>query len=198
MTKKKKSKNELSNEKRHAIHSENGRLLLKRPTSEELHKKTLNERMGGYSHMVFMSKDAEKQFNEASEDVKKSIFNLLRESAEEATKKITMESLIECVKELQDRVLELEAKRAEHDKDLCECCKEKADRVHLMVHLLLPILNSDHPIVGHAAMSMLLASKAQDAKISKEAFLQKMSAQWDELIAADPNNSDDDDEGDDE
>lgn len=185
MTKKKKSKNELSNEKRHESHRM-GAILLNRVPSGFM-----------FDKMVFMSKDAEKQFNEASEPVKKSIFNMLKESAEEATKKITMESLIECVKELQDRVLELESQRADHDKELCECCKAKADRVHLMVHLLLPILNSDHPIVGHAAMSMLLASKAQDAGINKEAFLKKLGDQWDELIAADPNNSDDD-EGDDE
>ena len=168
-----------------------GRILLKRPSAEELSKKTLDERIG-YGHMVFMSKDAEKQFNEASEPVKKSIFNLLRESAEEVTKKITMESLVECVKELQERVLELEGKKEEDE--TCECCKGKNDRVHLMVHLLLPILNSDHPIIGHKAMSMLLATQSRDVGIKKDVFLKRLEKVWDALIEADPNNKDEEDD----
>jgi hypothetical protein len=162
-----------------------GRILLNRsiydaPVSEKL---------------VFFSKEAEKQFNDMDEPVKKSMLNLLRESADEMTRKVTMDSLIECVRELQDRVLELEANKDKEE--TCEACKNKADRVHLMVHLLLPVLNSDHPLVGQAAMTQLIISKAQDHQIKREVFLKKMGMAWDEMEAANPNNSDDDDEDDD-
>ena len=99
---------------------------------------------------------------------------------------------------MEEMKMEEMAQKEESNEELEESYEEKNDRVHSMVHSLLPILNSERLIIGHAAMVMLLASKAQDAKISKEAFLQNISAQWDELIAVDHNNSDDDDKEDDE
>lgn len=162
-----------------------GRVLLNRPT---------NDANIVFEEMVFMSKDAEKKFNEASEPVKKSILDLLRQSADEMTKDLTIQSLVECVKELQDRVDELEAKNEE----TCSGCKNNRDRVHAMIHALLPILNSEHPLVGQVAMTQLIVSQAQDRGINKDAFLLKMSAEWDEVEARKLKNDDEDDEDDEE
>lgn len=112
----------------------------------------------------------------------KSFFDFITKSSDESLKNKTMQALGECVLELQDRVLKLESVQEKNELDACDGCYLKAKSIDAMISLLLPILNSDDPIVGNVAMSVLLTTYAIKADISKDAFLHKMSLYWNKVI----------------
>ncbi len=53
------------------------------------------------------------------------------------------------------------------------------ERIHDMIHLLVPVLNQYDPNIGASAMIELLVCKSMDNGKSKETFLSEMSQAWD-------------------
>lgn len=114
--------------------------------------------------------------NSMNEIDKKEFFKKIQEFI------ISMNETLPLLNEVIDKA---QKEETEEEKSSCTCCKNNDDnhKIHMMIHLLLPVLNSHPPTIGYFAMKYLICSIAIDNQIEKDEFLKDLADSWDNMIS---------------